>query len=198
MYPVITISREFGSGGHSIGKLVAEKLDIPFYDSEIVERAAKATGLDVHFAEEQGEYSSRLDRWFTTLSHFGDPQDQLFWAQSELIRRYADEGPCVIVGRCADYILGECGHLTLNVFIHASTKYRAARVLDKYGETSVSIGKRLDKKDRSRKAYYRYYTDREWGDYHNYHVILDPSMLGEETCASMIVQAAERMNELEI
>ncbi len=203
MYPVITISREFGSGGHSVGKKVSELLNIPFYDNEIVSQAAKESGFDERIVSEQGEYTSRANKWFgswtlSSTAYYEDPQDQIFRIQSNLIREYAEHGPCVIVGRCADYILKEHGFLTLNVFIYSDMKHRAARVLARYGETTVSIQKRLEQKDRNRKTYYKYYTDQVWGDYHNYHLSLDCGLLGVDTCADMIVTAAKHMDELEL
>ena len=202
MYPIITISREFGSGGHSIAQKLADQLAIPLYDSIIVEQVAKESGFDSDLVEQQGEYASRSSKWFAGLtlssnSYYESPQDQIFRIQSKIIRDFAEKGPCVIVGRCANYILQQSGFLTLNVFIHADTKFRAARVLDRYGETSVNIYKRLEQKDRDRKTYYKFYTNQQWGDYHNYHISLDSSLLGEDTCAQMILQAAERMNEME-
>ena len=202
MYPIITISREFGSGGHTIAKKLAEQLSLPLYDSVIVEQAAKESGFDSQMVEQQGEYVSRSSRWLAGLtypatSYYESPQDKIFRVQSKIIQEFAEKGPCIIVGRCADYVLRKAGFLTLNVFIHADTKFRAARVLDRYGETSVNIYKRLEQKDRDRKTYYKFYTDQHWGDYRNYHISLDSSLLGEDTCAQIISQAAERMNEME-
>ncbi len=203
MYPIITVSREFGSGGHSVGKKVAELLELPFYDAEIVAQAAKETGFDERIITEQGEYSSRANKWFgnwtlNTTAYYEDPQDQLFRIQSNIIRNYAEQGPCVIVGRCADYILKESGFLTLNVFIHSDMKHRAERVLARYGESEVNIQKRLEKKDRNRKTYYKYYTDQVWGDYHNYSLSLDSGLLGIDLCADIIVSAAKQMDNIEL
>ena len=110
MYPIITISREFGSGGHSIGQSVAETLDIPFYDSAIVEQVAQESGFDKEVIEEQGEHTSRTSRLFSGFTlgagpYYENPQDQIYRLQAGVIRRIAEDGPCVIVGRCADYIL---------------------------------------------------------------------------------------------
>lgn len=200
MYPIITISREFGSGGHSIGQNVAEELGIPFYDSAIVEQVAQESGLDKDLIAEQGEQTTLTSRLFSGFTlgagpSYENPQDQIYRLQAGVIRRVAEDGPCVIVGRCADYILQNAGHVTLNVFIHAPLNWRADYILNRYGETEVSIQKRLEKKDRSRRLYYNYYTDREWGDYRNYHLALDSAMLGRETCVQLILQAAERLNQ---
>lgn len=195
MYPVITISREFGSGGHTIGKMVAKKLGIPFYDSEIVEKVAQESGYDKEVIKDQGEYTSMWEKYFTTNLYAGKyvetPQDQMYRIQADIITDFAKKGPCVIVGRCADYILEEHGVKCLNVFIHADVKHRQIRVEEKYGKTDVPIEKRLSKKDKGRKAYYRYYTDRQWGDYKNYQLIVDSGALGEEKCVELIASVAK-------
>ena len=111
-----------------------------------------------------------------------------------MILSLAAKGPCVIVGRCADYILDNTPYTTLNVFIHADKEYRKAHVLERYGESDVPIEKRLKKKDKGRRAYYRYYTDREWGDSANYHINLDSGYLGEMVCVDIITSVARRMD----
>ncbi|MDD3165423.1 MAG: cytidylate kinase-like family protein [Oscillospiraceae bacterium] len=197
MIPVITISREFGSGGHTIGQMVAEKLKIPFYDSLILEKAAEKSGFAQDVISEQGEYTSEFHMMFNNLSLASagvceDPQDKIFRIQQEIILECAKAGPCVIVGRCADYILEKAGVPTLNVFIHADLAHRKEHVLARYGQTDVSIDKRLARKDRSRKVYFKYYTDRNWGDYHNYDLSLNAGQLGEPFCAEVIVAAVEK------
>ena len=133
---IITISREFGSGGHSLGELVAKKLGIPFYDQELIEKAVEKTGFSHEFVQEAGEYASSTSKLFFNMtlasaySAVGLPSnyDKIYVAQNNIIRSLADEGPCVIVGRCADYILREREDC-LNVFVHANTECRKARVL---------------------------------------------------------------------
>lgn len=199
MYPIITISREFGSGGRSIGKKVAEKLGLPFYDSEIVEQVAQRSGYSKAVISEQGEYTDKLSKWFSVSSgsamYFESPQDEIFRAQRRVILDCAKEGPCVIVGRCADSILEEEGYQTLNVFIHAPMEKRIERVSERYGDLGGDVRKRLQRKDRNRKTYYKYYTDREWGKYTNYQINLDSGALGEELCVDIIVRAAQQQGE---
>lgn len=204
MYPIITISREFGSGGHSIGQKVAEQLNIPFYDSMIVEKVAEESGYDKKVISEQGEYSTRANTFFGNLAamtsrapypYYESPQDKIFAIQSQIIRDLAEKGPCVIVGRCADFVLRRDGHLMLNVFIHADMKYRMSHVVSRYGETDVNIEKRLEQKDRNRRTYYKFYTDQQWGDYHNYQLALDSGLLGEDACKDIILLAAKQLNE---
>ncbi len=196
MYPVITISREFGSGGHSIGEKVAKQLGIPFYDGEIVNQVAIESGYAKELIEEQGEYTSSANKWFdvsaASAMYFQSPQDEIFIAQKKVILDFAKKGPCVIVGRCADYILKNENINCLNIFIHSDMEHRKKQVLSRYGEIkNVSIEKRLMKKDKQRRTYYKYYTDQTWGDYHNYDLSVDSGSLGEEGCVTLICKVAE-------
>ncbi len=199
MNTVITISREFGSGGHSIGKQVAEKLGIPFLDSQIVEEVAKESGFAKDYVKKADEAASYPDLFITSnifsTNYFDSPQEQIQKIQSEYIIEQAKKGPCVIAGRCADYVLENAGIPALNVFIHASMEFRKNRVLNVYGETDERIEKRIEKKDKGRKSYYRYYTDRKFGEYENYALSLDSGILGEEKCIEYIIDAAENFNK---
>lgn len=197
MYPVITISREFGSGGHSIGEKVAKKLNIPFLDQEIVNQVAVESGYAREMVEEQGEHASAANKWFdvsaASAMYFQSPQDEIFIIQKKVILEAAAKGPCVIVGRCADYLLRKADMKCLNVMIHADMEHRKKRVLERYGEVKdVGIEKRILKKDKQRKTYYRYYTDQEWGSYRNYDISLDSGRLGEDYCVELICALAEK------
>lgn len=197
MFPVITISREFGSGGHSIGEAVAKKLNIPFYDGEIVTQAAIESGYAKELIEEQGEDTSSANKWFdisaASAMYFQSPQDEIFLAQRKVILDAAKKGPCVIVGRCSDYILKNAEIPCMNVLIHADMVHRIQRVNDRYGEIkNVDTKKRIVKKDKQRRTYYKYYTDQHWGEYQNYDIALDSGTLGEETCVDMICELAKR------
>ncbi len=189
---VITISRQFGSGGHSIGKKLAERLGVPLYDNELVTKIAEKSGFDVSFIKENSEKTSRGTGYFmdfgihggagfTTLSLY----DQLYIAQHNIIRELAEQESCVIVGRCADYVL-EDREDTLHVLIYADDDYRAERIVRLYGERDVPIAKRMKKKDSRRESYYRHYTNREWGDYKNYAVCLNTAQVDEDTCVDLI------------
>ena len=200
MYPVITISREFGSGGHSIGEKVAKQLNIPFYDGEIVNKVAVESGYAKAVIEEQGEDSAAQNRWFDISAagamYFQSPQDEIFLAQQHVILDCAKEGPCVIVGRCSDYILRHAQIPCLNVLIHSDMEHRIARILERYGEIkNVGVKKRIQKKDKQRRTYYKYYTDQNWGDYSNYDIALDSGTLGEELCVATICSLAEKYGE---
>jgi cytidylate kinase len=200
MYPVITISRQFGSGGHSIGEKIAKKLNIPFLDSEIVDRVAIESGYAKELIEEQGEDTSSANKWFdisaASAMYFQSPQDEIFLAQRKVILENARKGPCVIVGRCSDYILRNAEINCLNVLIHADMEHRIQRVLQRYGDIkNVDVRKRIQKKDKQRRTYYRYYTDQHWGEYSNYDLALDSGTLGEDTCVHLVCELAEQMNQ---
>ena len=189
MNRVITISREFGSGGRTIGKLSAERLGIPCYDQELIEKIEGKSGLAKEYIAERGEYTLRggwLANAFADRSLNGlSVQDYLWTIQRKTILELAEEGPCVIVGRCADYILDGRADL-LKVFIHASIEARAKRIVEKYGESAEAPEKRLRDKDIRRSSYYHFYTDVEWGIAKNYDVALDSGTLGLDRCVDII------------
>ena len=186
---VITISREFGSGGRTIGKLVAEKLGIPCYDAELIEKIAEQSGYSAEYIKQEVEYGTGgwLSAVFADRSTGLTNQDKMFSIQSRIIEELAEEGPCVIVGRCADFVLRDKADC-LNVFIHASMEKRAERIVKEYGERAESPEKRLKEKDKRRAAYHRFYTDMKWGHAQNYHVCLDSGEFGIEKCAEIIAQ----------
>ena len=194
---IITISREFGSGGRTVGKQVAERLGISYYDKELVKQVAVETGFDEKFVEQQGEYAptkSWLSYAFAARGSQGVMNgmstDDFLWAiQNKVIRELAEKGPCVIVGRCADYILRDREDC-LNVFVHADMKSRAERIVRLYGESEKSPEKRLEEKDKKRKVYYKHYTGQEWGMSQNYHLSLNSAEFGIETCSELIVSLA--------
>lgn len=189
-HKIITISREFGSGGRTVGKETAEKLGIPCYDMELIEKIAEESGFAEEYVKERGEeaaHGSWLASAFTERDFYGHSnQDRLWAAQRKVILKLAEEGPCVIVGRCADYILRDEADC-LTVFIHASMEKRAKRIVEQYGERTETPEKRLKDKDKRRAAYYQFYTDMKWGDMQNYQVCLDSGELGIETCVDVLV-----------
>ena len=186
---IITVSRQFGSGGRTIGRQTALRLGIPCYDQELIEKISQESGLSRDFIKEKGEYAShggRLANAFSDRSFEGvSMQDFLWTVQRKIILDLAEKGPCVIVGRCADYILRDKARC-LNVFIHADMAKRAERIVRLYGETEEEPLKRLKEKDRRRAAYYRFYTDSEWGSAQNYHLTLDSGMFGIDRCTDII------------
>lgn len=197
MKRIITISREFGSGGRSIGRLVAKKLGYDFYDREIVEEVAKRSGFSTSYIEESGEYAGAKNSFLFALATSGQyaaqgasNQDKIYVEQMHIIDELAEKGSCVIVGRCADYILRDREDC-LHVFIFAPMECRAKRIEKRYGKTERSTQKRLTEKDQKRKVYYKNYTGRSWGQAQNYDLCLNSGILGEERCAELIVQACK-------
>lgn len=196
MKKIITISREFGSGGRSIGKAVAENLGYEYYDKELIEKIAKESGLSSDYIEKSGEHAPGTNIFsyaFVGRNRRGESVEDYLWnKQREIILDLAEKGNCVIVGRCADYILRKRADC-LNVFIHSSMEKRAHRIVDLYGETDQKPEKRLKEKDRTRKLNYKYYTDREWGMSQNYHLSLDSGELGLARCEEIISALAKEL-----
>lgn len=186
---IITISREFGSGGRTIGKRTAEKLGIPCYDAELIQKIAEESGFAADYIKEEGEYAA--GGWFAPVlsnrSMGPTNQDRLWSIQRKVILELAEKESCVIVGRCADYILkgrADC----LNVFIHADMEHRAERIVKEYGEREETPEQRLRDKDKRRSAYHRFYTDMKWGCAQNYHLCLDSGALGIDKCVEILVE----------
>ncbi|MBQ9420311.1 MAG: cytidylate kinase-like family protein [Lachnospiraceae bacterium] len=193
-YKIITISREFGSGGHTVGRRLAEELGIKCYDREIIDRVAEESGFDKDYIKEKGEYvphgpfGNMMNRW----SYYGPTNEERIWQiQSDIILDIAERESCVIVGRCADYLLKDRDDV-LRTFIHADKAYRAERIVRLYGETNETPEKRLADKDKHRKAYYQVYTDMEYGDARNYQICLDTGALGEDYCVELLKQIFTR------
>lgn len=197
MKKVITIGRQFGSGGHTIGEAVAKQLGIPCYDKEILDQIAVETGFSPDYIEKASEYASSNSSilWNLVMGHKSgiipeeNPSDVIYFAQAKIIRELADKESCVIVGRCSDYILKDRSDC-LHVFICADRQSRAKRILERYGESNKPVEKRIDDKDTRRRLYYSHYTDRIWGAPENYHITLNSSALGEAACIQEIIRLA--------
>ena len=184
---IITISREFGSGGRTIGKRTAEALGIPCYDRELIQKLAAKSGFSEVYIEDTGE-SAPGGFLASAFSHrYGETNnaDYLWKVQYQVITELAEQGPCVIVGRCADYILQDKADC-LRVFIHADMKFRAERIVKEYGEREISPEQRLREKDKRRAAYHRFYTDMKWGHAQNYDLTLNSGTLGIDRCVEII------------
>ena len=193
MKRIITISREFGSGGHSLGKALADRLGWKYYDKELVKQVAEETGFDPAFIEETGELSASKNPLSYLFSSAGTPgvmkgmsaSDFLWCIQRGVILKLAEQDPCVIVGRCADYILKDRDDV-LNVFVHAPMSYRAERIVRLYGESEKSPETRQKEKDKRRRNNYKHYTGQEWGMSQNYHLSVDTSAVPVEQCVEII------------
>lgn len=188
---IITISREYGSGGRDIGRAVAEKLGIPCYDQEVIERIAEESGYTKDYINERSEampYSSWIGNVLSIGSGGGyDPSEILWTAQCKVLRDLAEKGSCVIVGRCADQVLEDCAAL-LKIFVYAPIEDRCKRAVESYGEAQEGIEKRVRDMDKRRKAYYQMYTDAEWGVADNFDICINSSAFGLEKCADAIAE----------
>lgn len=191
---IITISRQFGSGGRTIGRKVAEKLGIPFYDKELVEQVALESGFAPKFVEEHGEHSPGRSLLSYAFAPQGVPgvmkglstADFLWNIQCGVILQLADQGPCVIVGRNADYILKDRKDV-LHVYIYADMDYRADRIVRLYGASEKSPEARLKEKDKRRSVNYQHYTGRTWGASENYDLCINTAVVGEDKAAELIL-----------
>ena len=196
---IITIGREYGSGGRTIGKLAAQKLGIPYYDRELVDETAKHSGLAVEAIEENDQvvtrsflYDLAIGTSYGYVHHAGanlDLNTQVFLAQRDVILKFA-ETPCVIVGRCADYILRDRQDV-LRIFIYADKKSRLKRIVEEYGEDASKAEKLLTQSDKRRARHYEEFTDSIWGARRNYDMLLNSGMLGIEKTAELICAFAK-------
>lgn len=184
---IITISREFGSGGRTIGKKVAAQLQIPCYDSELIQKIAQESGFAESYIKSVDEVAPAgfLTSAFSSRAFGPTNEDYLWEIQRKVILELAQKGPCVIVGRCADYILRDTANC-LTAFIHASLEYRAERIVKVYGERQESPEQRIKDKDKRRAAYHRFYTDMKWGYAKNYQICLDSGQLGIDQCVKIL------------
>ncbi len=179
--PVIVIGRQYGSGGHDIGKALAEKLGFDFYDSEIIQMAAGSTGYTPKFIQEREENmtNSFLYDLISQMYVYSDtkeaPRDEIFESESEVILRLADKGNCVILGRCADYVLRDHPNC-LKVYLHASEDYRAKRIMTAENLSEADARQKIHKMDRRRSDNYHYYTHRIWGHSGNYDLTINTEM----------------------
>lgn len=200
---IITIGRQCGSGGHTIGEQVAKILGVPFYDRELIEMTAQESGFGKEFVEEQGEHrnSSMLYNLVKNLSYSrtmpsGNSeylQDEIFFAQRKSITELAGKEPCVIVGRCADSILKETGN-SLNIYIHAGKAFKARHLMERNHVSYDEAVREMEQLDKRRASHYKYYTDQVWGLAENYHLCLDSSLIGIEKCVSVICDIYQSIN----
>lgn len=198
---IITISREYGSGGRIIGQKVSEKLGIPFYDNELITLAAERSGInEEYFKEVDTMPKSSIILSLSVLSPstevYGMPlNEKIFLTQSKVIREVAEEGPCVIVGRCADYVL-ENNPNVVNVFIHSSMPNRVKRVKEVYGDkVHDNIESYIKKIDRRRASYYSFFTDKSWGKANNYSLVLNSNQIGIDNCVDIIIDYINKKEE---
>lgn len=204
MLPVITISRQFGSGGHEVGEKLARQLDVPFYDKALIAMAAKQSGLseEVFASADEKASSSLLYSMVMGSYSFGARvpginempiNDKLFLIQSDIIKKAAAEGPCVIIGRCADYILREHENC-LNVFVHANKEERVRRSVAKKDCEERKASDFVTKKDKQRANYYNFYSNKRWDDLQNYDITIDTSRFTVDEAVELLMDAAKRLD----
>ena len=196
---IITISRQHGSGGREIGKRVAKELGIAFYDKELLTRAAKESGISEELFQSNDEKPTNsllysLSMYGNTMGLYDMPlNDKLFIAQSKTIQNVAEKGPCVIVGRCADYVLRNKPNV-LNVFIHSDMESKVRRVVEDYGVESDNVVELINKTDKRRANYYNYYTGMKWGRAENYHLALRTDYIGIDGAVETLIRFIEAKN----
>lgn len=200
---VITIGRQYGSGGRSVGKYLAEKLGVKYYDSELIRLAAEKNEVDSEFYKEADEKASKLFNGFFSfatptgyyLPIYNDMivNDALFMTQASIIREAAAQS-CVIVGRCSEYILREHPNL-VRVFLYADKEDRKKRLVEKYGESEKNVEKVIAKSDRQRSVYYNTYTDGGWGEMGNYDICINTSKLSIEGAAETVLDYIKHIGD---
>lgn len=198
-YKVITISREFGSGGRMIGEQVAKKLNVACYDKELILQVAKESGYSLDYIEESEHTTNSLLYNVAMTGGYGisiynkdnmSPADQVYVMQSKLILEIANRESCVIVGRCADYILREKPDC-LHVLIHSDMEHKIKRAVHSYGILQKDAEKEINKKNKARASHYKYYTGMSFGMAQNYHMSLNSGLLGIADCVEIISNVAK-------
>ena len=188
---IITLSREYGSGGRYIGKLVAEKLGIKLYDKEFVAKLAEETGLSSEYIENNEQKRGALETlnngYYSGLSN----SDELFIKESELIKEVANENSCVIVGRCADFILKENKNV-IKVFVYSNMENKVKRAIDIYGLDKNKAEKEINRINKLRANHYKYYTEKEWKNPENYDICINSDGLGVEKAADLICEMVNK------
>lgn len=189
---VVTISREYGSGGRYIGRLIADKLGIKFYDKDLVTKISKKTGLTEEYIENNEQTRS-------TLATLGGTEltnaDELFISESQEIEKLADKESCVIIGRCSDFVLKDRDDV-LKIFIYSSMEDKIKRAIEFYGVNKEKAEKEIKKIDKLRANHYKYYTEREWKDYSNYDLCINSDNLGVEKSADLICKIIKEKQEI--
>lgn len=201
MSKIITIGRQFGSGGRALGERLAKELNIPIYDKELVELAAKKSDISLEAVKEIDEratnsllYSVVMGNWgargLNVPLYYEMPlNDKLFIAQAKVIKELADQGDCIVVGRCADYVLEETDHDVLSVFVYANMEDKIKYSVEHLNVKKEKAKDTIQKKDKQRKTYYDYYTNKKWGDLSSYDLCINVSKLGFEKATQLLVDA---------
>ena len=202
MKTIITIGRQYGSGGHEIGRKVAEKLGVPFYDKELLARAAKESGFSEEMIRNHDErptssflYNVAMDNFGLAISNTNADLpigQKVFLAQFDAVKTIAKEGACVIVGRCADYALRDMDNC-LNIFIFGKEEKKAQRISSIFNISMEEAKKVCTKQDKKRQSYYNYYSDKKWGRADSYDICIDSGKLGIDGTVDMIIDYVKRL-----
>ena len=193
MNHIITIGRQHGSGGREIGALVSKQLGIPFYDNDLIQLAAEESGFSEEHFRDYDKYANnsflyslvRGFQYHQSATGVWSLEDKIYATQSKVIRQLADKGPCIIIGRCADYILADRPEL-VKLFIYGSLDSRAERVAAREGISKEQAIEKIKSADKRRQNYYNYHADSKWGDALHYNLCIDSSFCGVEKAASII------------
>ena len=175
---VVTISREYGSGGHFVGKLLAEKLGINFYDKEIINITASKYGFNKNYIEQKEEQSAKSSIYYTN-------DDRLFDSESKVIKSLAKKEACVIVGRCADYVLRNRKHV-IKIFLYSDMESKIKRAIKYYGLDKDNAEKEINRINKQRAKHYNHFTNKDWNSFENYDLAINVDKLGVEETAEMI------------
>ena len=187
---IYTIGRQFGSGGRKVGRTLAEKLGIPFYDKELLTLAAKDSGLSEALFHNADEKPTSSLLYSLVMGNYPMSSGALFLIQSKTIKKIADQGSCVIIGRCADYVLRDNPNV-ISVFIHAPLEARVHRAVNVYEVPNDKAEDICLKNDKTRANFYNYYSDRKWGMCRTYDLALDSARLGIGGCVDQILSFTE-------
>lgn len=185
---IITISREYGSGGRVVGQALAERLNLPFYDKGLVKMISEKSGISEQFINDVELYREDAIKYAGYDVSLQLPlTNVVFQAEAEVINQIVSEGDCIIVGRCADYVLRDRDDV-MNVFVYASLDNRIDRITKLYGDKVKNVKSFITKYDKDRAAYYDYYTDKKWGNMRSYHLCVNSDM-GIEASVEIISSA---------
>ncbi|WP_341456892.1 cytidylate kinase-like family protein [Marasmitruncus massiliensis] len=194
---VVTIARGYGSGGRTIGRMLAEKLGVPYYDKELLHRAADDSGINVKLFAQSDENLKRPKLFKTGKANYSGEvippdsddfisEENLFNYQAKIIRELAETESCVIVGRCADFILKDYDYV-LRIYVHAPMDYCIEKTMEIHANFSREEAERyIHKTDKRRAGYYRYFTGHDWKDADNYDLCINSSMLGWDKCVALV------------
>ena len=194
--PVITISREYGAGGRSVARRLAERLGVEYYDSDFVKLTSKVSGYSEEDVLREGEnmsgYGRFINNFLNNTAAYISSYDAIYQAQKEVLLELAKK-PCIIIGRCSNLILREEGIRTFDVFLYADRETRLKRTIEIGDCGKMDPGKYMDRRDNLRRTYYKAYTGHEMGDYHDYHICLDTGKAGIEKSVDILAEIVQSL-----